>query len=100
MITSLQLFEEFVRQDFTDGQIFTLVDYRGGCHCHVRPPCMACSEPLTYEEFVHLFLDGCSFEESTEFRTIRCGQKVKKPYEPDSIVSPDDAMAAVRAMCK
>lgn len=27
-----------------------LVDRRGGCRCYDRPPCSACSEPLTEDE--------------------------------------------------
>ncbi len=27
-----------------------LVENRGGCSCHISPPCSACSEPISEEE--------------------------------------------------
>jgi hypothetical protein len=34
-----------------DGDAYArLIEFRGGCSCHVAPPCGACSNPLTEEE--------------------------------------------------
>lgn len=43
--------------DLSDDQIAELVEMRGGCNCHIRPPCFACSEPL--KAFELLDLRGC-----------------------------------------
>lgn len=31
-----------------------LVSLRGGCSCHIRPPCGACCNPLTMDEAICL----------------------------------------------
>lgn len=43
-------------------QYLRLVEMRGGCSCHLRPPCFNCSEPPTEEELEQLGID----EERTE----------------------------------
>lgn len=38
----------------TDDQIAKLIEHRGGCECHIMPPCIAHSTALTYDEAVEL----------------------------------------------
>jgi hypothetical protein len=46
--TALDAFDEKVMND--DGLYRQLVDMRGGCCCHLSPPCNACCTPLTQHE--------------------------------------------------
>lgn len=45
-----------IHQSLSDEQEKELVAYRGGCSCHISPPCHAHSEPLTEEEAEYLGL--------------------------------------------
>jgi len=38
------------KPELTDEQREALVELRGGCSCHISPPCGACSDPITREE--------------------------------------------------
>lgn len=40
--------------DLTDDEVERLVEMRGGCSCHVRPPCGAHTDPVTEEELAEL----------------------------------------------
>ncbi len=31
-----------------------LIALRGGCSCHISPPCRACCDPLTVDEAINL----------------------------------------------
>lgn len=42
--------EELDKVELTDEQEARLVEYRGGCSCHLSPPCAAHSDPLTLDE--------------------------------------------------
>ncbi len=44
--------EEQVWND--DTLIPKLISFRGGCSCHISPPCAACCSPLTAEEAIDL----------------------------------------------
>lgn len=37
-----------------DDLIKELISLRGGCACHLAPPCAACCRPLTAEEAIDL----------------------------------------------
>lgn len=41
---------EAIEADLSDKQREDLVEHRGGCRCHLSPPCFACSEPITMLE--------------------------------------------------
>jgi hypothetical protein len=45
---SLDAFDEKVMND--DDLRREMVDMRGGCRCHISPPCSACCSPLTQHE--------------------------------------------------
>lgn len=36
--------------ELTDKQWKELVELRGGCSCHLYPPCWSCSDPITQKE--------------------------------------------------
>lgn len=36
--------------ELSDQQYKDLVELRGGCSCHINPPCCACSDPITKTE--------------------------------------------------
>ena len=36
--------------DVDYGAWLRIVEARGGCSCHMSPPCSACSEPITEDE--------------------------------------------------
>lgn len=60
-----------------EGLYRKLVDLRGGCSCHLRPPCFNCSEPLT------------------EWEAARLG------YEVDvSVPIPADYLSITRDLCR
>ena len=42
--------------ELTEEQQAKLVEYRGGCSCHISPPCANCSMPVTAAEVVALCL--------------------------------------------
>ena len=39
-----------IAENLSDEQVLELVKHRGGCRCHISPPCNACTEPLTIPE--------------------------------------------------
>lgn len=43
-----------MKVDLSDDEITRLVEMRGGCACHSRPPCWAHTEPPTAEELAEL----------------------------------------------
>ena len=48
-------FEEFAESVIEIEELRkALAELRGGCSCHISPPCFACSEPLTLEEAYYL----------------------------------------------
>jgi hypothetical protein len=48
-VTDLERIEH-IEENLSDEQTRELVRHRGGCRCHLCPPCHACSEPLTIPE--------------------------------------------------
>jgi hypothetical protein len=51
-----------------EGRAFdTLRDWRGGCSCHISPPCGACSNPITEEEYVMLLEDFPELQPKVDF---------------------------------
>jgi len=41
--------------ELTEGQNQKLIKHRGGCTCSVsKPPCWACTEPITADEYEDL----------------------------------------------
>lgn len=51
------LFKRFEEFEPTTSQLERLIDMRGGCRCFICPPCNACVEPVTADEFLQL-IDG------------------------------------------
>ena len=49
---TLDALDEKVAND--DALIKELISLRGGCSCHISPPCAACWSPLTAEEAIDL----------------------------------------------
>ncbi len=45
---------DYIYENLSDDQNRELISYRGGCRCHISPPCHACSERLTIPEAKHL----------------------------------------------
>jgi hypothetical protein len=45
------------KPELTDDQHAALVDLRGGCSCHISPPCFNCSEPITRVEMILLDIE-------------------------------------------
>lgn len=45
--------------ELSDEQYKDLLRIRGGCSCHISPPCFNCSDPITEKEFEQIF--GYSF---------------------------------------
>jgi hypothetical protein len=43
-------FMDRIAEDMSDEQRTQLVEYRGGCSCHISPPCSACCEPVRLNE--------------------------------------------------
>lgn len=43
--------------ELDSGQYLRLVEMRGGCSCHNRPPCGACSDAPTADELEELGID-------------------------------------------
>lgn len=41
---------EKIEADMSDEQRTALIEHRGGCSCHLSPPCFSCSEPVTMVE--------------------------------------------------
>lgn len=39
-----------IDENLTDAERVRLVDMRGGCSCHISPPCFRCTEPMTMAE--------------------------------------------------
>lgn len=48
--------EEFYQGELSDDDLESLVKYRGGCSCHLSPPCHNHVEPVTMEEAIYLGL--------------------------------------------
>lgn len=42
--------KEDIDIELSDKQIKDLIRLRGGCSCHINPPCSACCNPLTETE--------------------------------------------------
>jgi hypothetical protein len=42
--------EGLINEELSDRQRTALRELRGGCACHISPPCSCCCEPLTLEE--------------------------------------------------
>jgi hypothetical protein len=49
---ALDALEERIAND--DALYKELVSLRGGCSCHINPPCGACCSPLTAKEAIDL----------------------------------------------
>lgn len=49
---TLDMLAEKVAND--DALLKELISLRGGCSCHICPPCWACCSPLTAEEAIDL----------------------------------------------
>jgi hypothetical protein len=49
---TLDMLAEKVAND--DALLKELTSLRGGCSCHISPPCAACCRPLTAEEAIDL----------------------------------------------
>lgn len=47
----------FPKVDLTDEEYEQLIELRGGCSCHISPPCFAHSEKLTWDECEDLGID-------------------------------------------
>jgi hypothetical protein len=45
-----------IYENMTDEQGEELIALRGGCRCHINPPCSAHSDPLTMDEALELGL--------------------------------------------
>ena len=43
-----------IHQALTEEQMEALIQYRGGCSCHMSPPCAAHEDQLTEEEAIDL----------------------------------------------
>lgn len=64
--------------DLTDEEYEALIELRGGCSCHISPPCPAHSERISWEECEDLGTDPLR----------------------DKPAPPIDYMKAVRDLCK
>ena len=54
MITDEQLDELQEKVANNDALGRELISLRGGCSCHINPPCAACCSPLTASEAIEL----------------------------------------------
>ena len=57
-----------LQAEMSDDQITKLRDYRGGCSCHINPPCSNCCDPLDMLDA--LFIGLISEEEFNDARKL------------------------------
>lgn len=54
-----------LHENLSDEQRQELTEHRGGCRCHLDPPCGSCCDPLELEEALDLgFIEGDNDESS------------------------------------
>lgn len=50
----IKLPEKTSLMDFDQAAWEGLIEMRGGCRCHINPPCSACSDPVEEDELNEL----------------------------------------------
>lgn len=72
--------------ELTDQQYKELVQLRGGCSCHINPPCSNCSEPITKDEAEELGIDikkdilNTNGTKESDFQTPEFIENMKKLF--------------------
>lgn len=69
----------------TEAEGLRLIELRGGCSCHISPPCYACSEPIDLEEAEILgHVPPMGVEAETTLKTYRkyeLGMAIVRPED-------------------
>lgn len=89
--------------ELSESQYRRFIEARGGCSCHLSPPCSACFEPATAEELLAVsfedFIDDTIAQIDKDANAGMIARDERKPFDVDAMAGNGCIFGMPRVEC-